>query len=288
MAHSPRTRSAQTSRIPVPSSSSASTRSYRFSIWSHGLVPGAVHTTHKSLSRSRPETSVVDRPCVKAGEPPSSEQNAEPRVQLRKPDSAGQRYRYCQLIRYDWSTEFGGGTGMFVLDSNTMSKASCGIGPYSIKKFCNKPTAFYWARSAQTEWGTCQLLPFYCLFQEWFRWHGKAPLQCGHFLANPIHIAESGPDTIESVVQAHRALCSRVRSLLEWLPLNVPGDSDWPSPEYLSFLPLYEAVILLFDDYGPEEHRRASTDELLLDEKMQRRNVLIILIGNDERLSRSS
>lgn len=240
---------------------------------------------HKSLSRSRPEARVVDRPCVKVGEPPSSEQKAQLRVQLKKPDFAGQRYRYCEVIKYDWSTEFGGGIGMFVLDCNTVSKASCGIGPYNIKKFCNKPTAFYWARSAQTSRGTCQLLPFYCLFKEWVRWHSKAPLECGHFLANPIQIASSGPDTIEAIVQAHRSLCSRVWSLLESLPLNVPRDSDWPSPKSLPFLPLYQAVILLFEDCGPEEPRRGSAGELLLDEEMQRRNLLIILTGDDDRLS---
>ncbi|KAG6986744.1 hypothetical protein G7Y79_00073g098430 [Physcia stellaris] len=98
-------------------------------------------------------------------------------------------------------------------------------------------------------------------------------------------MAASGPETIEAIVQAHRSVCSRVRSLLESLPLNVPRDSDWPSPESVRLLPLYEAVILLFDDYGPEEHWRGSAGQLLLDEEMQRRNVLIILTGDDGRLS---
>lgn len=67
---------------------------------------------------------------------------------------------------------------------------------WTLRKFCNKPTVFYWAPSAQIN-DRCRLLPFACIYKEWFRYHNNDPnIEFGYFFAKPIRITSTGPETI--------------------------------------------------------------------------------------------
>lgn len=143
-------------------------------------------------------------------EPLTSEMKTQMRSKLTQGYHSSSKSVYGHETKIRWSSYHGDSTGMFTLQ-NPVTPLHC----WTMLKFCNKPTAFYWAHSAQVN-DHCPLLTFACIYKEWFRCHDNHPdIEIGHFFANPIRIASSGPETIAGILEAHKSLCDEAVSLLE-------------------------------------------------------------------------
>lgn len=156
---------------------------------------------------------------------------------------------------------------------------------YNLALFCNKPTTFYLARSAQTD-DHCPLLIFGCIYKKWFR-HNHPSIEFGHFFANPFRITVTGPTTISGIAEAHRSLCDQASQLLrkiEWGEIGKLHQSAWPNTRDFKLLPMYRAIIVILDEL-PLDKVVASDGSIPLDEIMQRENVVLVLTGDDSGLS---
>lgn len=156
--------------------------------------------------------------------------------------------------------------------------------------------AMYWLQSAQTDRGTCGQLPFQCMFSEWAQYYKGTPdIEFGHFIANPIRLGSDGPKSIDDIIYVHKMLCNRVSSLLDtfqlgviqqqsWCHGRVAEEDIWVNPRDYKLIPLYRAVILMLDDYGPEAVK-SPEGNLSMSQEAQRRTVLMIITGDDDGLS---
>ena len=86
---------------------------------------------------------------------------------------------------------------------------------HRIQFLCNKPAAFYWLQTGQTIDGSGQRngaprTVVATIYNEWSRCYNHAPnIEFGHFFANPIRVAKSGPSTIGDIITAHHTLCEQ-------------------------------------------------------------------------------
>lgn len=136
-----------------------------------------------------------------------------------------------------WTSDINELFGMSTL-GNPMMPVQC----WNLRRFCNKPTALYWAHQAQLH-GRCSRLPFACAYKAWFRAHDNAPnIDFGHFFANPIRITSSGPSTVAGILEAHRSLCCQAVHLLDMVRQGKAEKVDLgsrPDPRNYRLLPLY-------------------------------------------------
>ena len=154
-------------------------------------------------------------------------------------------------------------------------------------KFCNKPTALYWAHSDQID-DRCPLIVFGCAYKEWFRAHDNRPnIEFGHFFANPIRITSSGPRTVAGILEAHRSLCNQAIYLLDMIRQGKAEQVHpwtWRDPRNYKLLPLYRAIIEVLDELIPFRDTKPH-QPIFLDEEVQRQTVLMILTGDETGLS---
>ncbi len=193
-------------------------------------------------------------------------------------------YTYRRDMRYIWTSEY-----MYTLKQTVVPPKA--VGPLVLKRFCNKPSMLYYSPSAQ-ECGKCQLIVFACILKEWNRCHNERPhIDFGHFIANPIRLASTGPTTIPAILAAHKALNEQTTLFLERIKNGEAGDANvfrmlhWPDPANYKLLPLCQAIILILDQQ-PNYDEDKGDDYLYLDEAIDAFNVIIVLTGEDTSLSR--
>ena len=189
---------------------------------------------------------------------------------------------YGWETRMQWTTDINEDFGMSTL-SNPMMPIQC----WNLRRFCNKPTALYWAHSAQIN-DRCPLFTFACAYKAWFRAHDNVPnIEFGHFFANPIRITSSGPETVAGLLEAHKSLCNQAVHLLDMVRQGKAKKvrlSTWPDPRNYKMLPLYRAIIILLDELAPFGVTKPH-QPILLDEEIHRQTVLMILTGDETALS---
>ena len=158
---------------------------------------------------------------------------------------------------------------------------------WDLRRFCNKPTALYWAHPAQLD-DRCPLLTFACAYKEWFRAHDNDPnIEFGSFFANPIRITSSGPGTIAGILEAHNSLCNQAVYLLDMIRQGKADEAHlftWPDPRNYKLLPLYRAIIVVLDELATSNVTKPH-QPIVLDEQVQRQTVLMILTGDETGLS---
>ena len=179
---------------------------------------------------------------------------------------------------------------MCALKQNT--EQSRAVGPLSLKRFCNKPTLLYYSPSAQEHDRVLyDLLVFACILKEWNRCHNEKPhIDFGHFVANPIRLASTGPTTIPAIITAYRSLNEQTALLLNRIKNGEAGDAkeflmhQWPDPANYKLLPLCRAIILILDQQ-PNDDEDENDEYLYLDEAIAAFNVVMVLTGEDTALS---
>lgn len=192
---------------------------------------------------------------------------------------------YRRDMRYIWTNE-----STYTLKQTIVPPRA--VGPLQLKRFCNKPTMLYYSPSAQ-QYGECQLVVLACILKEWSRCHNERPhIDFGHFVANPIRLASTGPTTIPAIIAAHEALNEQTTSLLDRLKNGEFSDATeslmlrLPDPANYKLLPLCRAIILILDQQ-PNYEDDESDDYLYLDEAIDAFNVAMVLTGEDATLSES-
>ena len=189
---------------------------------------------------------------------------------------------YGRETRMHWTSDISEDLGMFTL-SNPMTPLQC----WNLRRFCNKPTALYWAHSAQIN-DRCPLFMFACAYKAWFRAHDNVPnIEFGHFFANPIRITFSGPGTVAGILEAHKSLCNQAVYLLAMVRQGRADEvclNTWPDSRNYKMLPLYRAIIIVLDQFGPFGITKPP-QPISLDEEVQRQTVLMILTGEETGLS---
>ncbi len=192
-------------------------------------------------------------------------------------------YSLGMEIKIRWFTGFGEGVGMSRL-KKSITPADV-IGRWTLSNFLNKPTALYWAHSAQ-ESDRCQLFPFACIYKEWFRYYNNDPdFNFKHFFANPVQITSTGPTTIADICETHKCLCDQATALLDTVRRGEDREGhldDLPSrfPQNHHLLPLCRAILIIFDTISP-----TGSADVLLDKESQRQNVLIVRTKDEDGLS---
>ena len=189
---------------------------------------------------------------------------------------------YGRVTRMHWTSDINESFGMSTL-STPMTPLHC----WNLRRFCNKPTALYWAHPAQIN-DRCPRVLFACAYKEWFRAHDNDPnIEFDHFFANPIRITSSGPGTVAGILEAHRSLCNQAVHLLDMIRQGKADEVHlitWPDPRNYRLLPLYRAIIVVLDELAlfnaTKPHQPIS-----LDEQVQRQTVLMILTGDQTGLS---
>lgn len=155
---------------------------------------------------------------------------------------------------------------------------------WNIQTFCNKPTALYWAPTAQVN-GHCPMLPYGCIYKQWYRCYDNQPsMDFGHFFANPIQITPNGPETIIDILRAHKSLCAQASSFMSTVAGSEAHRKCWPSLQHYKLPPVYRATFVLLDNLGLDSVE-GDPDYFILDEELQRQDALIVLTGDDSRLS---
>ena len=181
-----------------------------------------------------------------------------------------------------WTSDISDTFGMSTL-SDPMMPLHC----WNLRKFCNKPTALYWTHSAQID-DRCPLIVFGCAYKAWFRAHDNRPnIEFGRFFASPIRITSSGPATAAGILEAHRSLCNQAVYLLDMIRQGKAEQVHlwtWPDPRNYKLLPLYRAIIVVLDELMPYRDTKPH-QPILLDEEVQRQNVLMIRTGDETGLS---
>ncbi|MCJ1327867.1 hypothetical protein MMC10_004542 [Thelotrema lepadinum] len=84
----------------------------------------------------------------------------------------------------------------------------------------NKPTSLYWMQSAQRTSNTGQrdrypAILFPATYETWNDCYENRPnIEHTHFLANSVRITETGPSTLQSVINAHLSICNQAANYL--------------------------------------------------------------------------
>ena len=140
-----------------------------------------------------PLSQEPDWPRLPKEEPLVREMEAKLRVELRRYHwFFGRDVIYRRETKTIWTSEYS-----WMFTHKTRTSLPYMLNPHRLKQFCNKPTTLYWAHSAQPS-NRCPLLPFGCIYKEWFRCRDDNPnFEIGYFFfANPVRITSDGPTTI--------------------------------------------------------------------------------------------
>ena len=158
------------------------------------------------------------------------------RSALSKYYHSSRKSKHGRETRMHWTSDIDKLFGMSTL-STPMTPLHC----WNLRKFCNKPTALYWAHPAQIN-DRCPLLTFACAYKEWFRAHDNDPnIEFGSFFANPIRITSSGPRKIPGILEAHRYLCNQAVYHLDMIQRGKANEVHlftWADPRNYKLLPL--------------------------------------------------
>jgi hypothetical protein len=114
----------------------------------------------------------------------------------------------------------------------------------------NKPTAFYCLQSAHTRRmrSLASKILLAGTYEEWRRCHNGTPtIEYGHFFANLVRIAPTGPTTLQGVIKAHLSLCVQASSLAKQVNKRVDSMSFGSSLQPYSLLPLYRSIVVVVD-----------------------------------------
>lgn len=226
---------------------------------------------------SKPET--VNLPL---NEPLTSTMREETRTQLRKYWHEMRGAEFCGSLKWAWTSD---SNHMLSIDSSL--KSGDAVESRLLRKFYNKPTTLYWAHSAQL-YDRCPRFIWGCICKEWFRCHDSEPrMNFEHFFANPIRITSTGPTTIFGILEAHEYLYNQTSLLLDKIRRDEFENSHMsarPSPQNLRLFPVCRAIIMVFDEL--ETADRFDPDGfIILDEELQRQNVLMVRTGDESGLS---
>lgn len=164
--------------------------------------------------------------------------------------------------------------------------------PRLLGQLCNNLTSFYWMPSAEFDGSPLPLLPFGCIFKEWFRYHNDEPnIEFGNFFTHLVRVYPTGPTTVQGTVEAHKALCNEAASLLERIGRGeakefLPnGGGPWRQPQNYNLKPTYRAIIIMMDQYVDPGPERDFTTLVNLDEHSKKQTVLLVRTGDDSHLS---
>lgn len=154
------------------------------------------------MSRNPPSKDKLERSQFSVNEPLTSEMKTKTRSELTRSHHSFRKSVYGLETKTRWASNLGPDTGMFI-PNNPITP----LNDWTLQKFCNKPAALYWARSAQIN-ERCPRLTFACIYKQWFRSHNNDPnTEFGQLFANPIRISSTGPETIAGILEAHKSLC---------------------------------------------------------------------------------
>lgn len=230
-----------------------------------------------------PNCPLTNKLKVSIDEPLTPEMESQLRAGLTKHYHAVRKCVYGRETKVHWTSDLDENTGMV-----TLSNAPRPLGDRTLRKFYNKPTAFYWAQSAQTN-DHCGSLTFACIYKGWYRCHDDNPnIEFGHFFANPVRITSTGPDTIVGILEAHKLLCKNATSLIHLIERGEAGEvrlGSWPDPKTHTLLPLYRAIIVVLDELVRPPIVTERPRRISLDEQIQRQTVLMVLTGDENGLS---
>ena len=225
--------------------------------------------------------SESERTSLKSDEHLTSEMREQIIMELRR-----EWYNYGEVVfGYAMKRRWTSGWNETIIDSSTMSRDA--IDSMQLRKFCNKPTALYWAHSAQIN-DICPRLVFGCIHREWFRCHDNQPrMDFELFFANPVRITSTGPTTISDILEAHKYFYNQTSSLLEKTrrdEIDEPHSSFWPDPRNFKLLPVCRALIMILDELSPSTG--PDPDGFIsLDNELQRQSVLMVRTGEESHLS---
>ncbi|KAK3167281.1 hypothetical protein OEA41_010408 [Lepraria neglecta] len=237
-----------------------------------------------ALPMKFPQYTAFSRPQwtrLPTKEPLSSDAKAEVKTDLRNYFTSYRRDGSFRMeAKFSWTSE------RMALTLNH-SRPTKNLDPKQLKSICNKPTLLYWAFSAQRD-DRCPLLPFGCIYKEWFRYHNNKPdIEFGHFFANPIRMTSTGPATIGGILEAHQALCDQVSTLLHNISRGKAREllmGSWPNTEHYRMLPLCRAIVVVLDQFEEDTEEEAD-GSISVDKASLRQTILMVSTGDDSGLS---
>ena len=196
---------------------------------------------------------------------------------------------FQEMLKATWRDVTSITIHMFVLES--MLPTAAFLSPWTLARFCNKPTILYWLPSAQCEVGAgypldrhCSIYVFYCIFKAWFRCHADDPdINFEQFFATPIKITSTGPQTIDEILEAHRTLCGQVTLLLDEVRSGTSEPKRWNSKHYADYynlLPLCRAVIVVLDEYVLPADPEEENGKFSLDRQVEAQSAILVLTGD--------
>jgi hypothetical protein len=218
-------------------------------------------------------------------EPLSPEMREEVRVDLIKSWNFTKMEHYRRDVKVSWMYDGG---------YSSLNSSSSQLQPWELTRFCNKATSFYWMSSAQeNDERPLPLLPFGCIFKEWFRYHNEMPnIEFRHFFANLIRVLSIGPNTIPGIVEAHKSLCDQALSFLDRIrrgegeQLYPSSGGPWGKPQHYKVIPLYCAIIIVMDRYvDPDVIEENGRWFIELDKHSRRQTVIMVRTGDESNLS---
>ena len=261
------------SRIPLPKKPSYTLPKQTYSVCPH--INRTIIPTRKALNV--PDEIGIPRlnqDICSIHNRLTPEKRAKAAAILRRDHISHEIATFGMHAKCNWRTEFGEHNGgMTRLKHSTTSPTVTRRG--SLRKFLNKPTVLYWEYSAQYQ-DTCRLVPFACIYKDWFRYHDNNPdFGFGHFFANPIQITSSGPKTVTEICEAHKCFCDRAASLSD--TYRQTGEAHLQD---YHMLPLCRAILVILDEMPPNPRARVG-----LEEEVQRQSVLIVRTTDEAGLS---
>lgn len=214
--------------------------------------------------------------CKRALDP---EAKSKLRAELERCFQAWRREYHGKLTKSNWTSSY---TTMFKLERPSAPPRA--INYWDIRNFCNKPTAVYWAPTAQIN-GHCPMLLYGCIYKQWYRYYDSRPnMDFEHFFANSIQITSKGPKTIIDILQAHKSLCDQASWFMSAVAESEAQDKSWRDFHHYKLLPVYRVTFVLLDNLGLDSVEE-EPEYFVLDEESQRQNALIVLTGDDSGLS---
>jgi hypothetical protein len=137
------------------------------------------------------------------------------------------------------------------------------------------------------------LLPFGCIFKEWFWCHNETPnIEFSYFFANLIRVLSTGPNTIPGIVKAHKSLCNQALSFLDRIrcgegeQLHPSSSGPWGKPQHYKVIPLYCSIIIIMDrEVDPDFIIENGRWFIELEKHSRRQTVIMARTGDESNLS---
>lgn len=174
---------------------------------------------------------------------------------------------FRRQIKYHWHNE-----GSFL----TLEGLSPQLVYGQINWLCNVLTAFYWMPGTRFDGIHLDLLPFGCIWKEWFKYHDNMPdMEFHNFFAHLIRVLPSGPTTVQGIIEAHKRLYIEATSRLEHVE----------SSNY-TLKATYRAIIIMMDQYvDPYPSDQYFPTIIYLEEHSKKQTVLLVRTGDDSHLT---